>query len=207
MQVIFLLLADAMNEGFAMIKTSSKAEAARSIDTIVLGFSADPILRWLYPEPQEYLKYFPILTQLYGGRAFDHNSAYHVDGHLGSALWLPPGVYPDGENLVSLLQDSLRESILDDTFSLLEQMEKFHPDEPCWHLAFVAVDPAQQGKGLGSRILEHSLKACDKDRKIAYLESTNSANLSLYLRHGFELVGEIQAGSSPLMFPMIREPQ
>jgi ribosomal protein S18 acetylase RimI-like enzyme len=86
-------------------------------------------------------------------------------------------------------------------------MEKFHPDEPCWHLAFLAVDPAQQGKGLGSRILEHSLEACDKDRKIAYLESTNPANLSLYKRHGFELVGEMQSGSSPLMFPMMREPK
>jgi hypothetical protein len=39
------------------------------------------------------------------------------------------------------------------------------------------------------------------------LESTNEANLTLYQRHGFELVGNIQAGSSPSMFPMIREPR
>jgi ribosomal protein S18 acetylase RimI-like enzyme len=190
-----------------MIKASSEADAARVIDTIVLGFSADPIMRWLYPQPQEYLRFFPMITRLFGGRAFDHDSAYHLDGYIGSALWLPPGIHPDEEGLVSLLKDSLSDSILNDAFSLLEQMERFNPKEPCWHLAFIAVDPAHQSNGLGSRMLEHSLKACDKDRKIAYLESTNPANLPLYKRHGFELVGEMQAGSSPLMFPMKREPQ
>ncbi len=33
-----------------MINTSTKADEARVIDTIVLGFSADPILRWAFPE-------------------------------------------------------------------------------------------------------------------------------------------------------------
>ena len=55
--------------------------------------------------------------------------------------------------------------------------------------------------------MEHTLKAVDRDRKLAYLESTNEANLTLYKRHGFELVGKIQAGNSPSLFPMIREPK
>lgn len=97
--------------------------------------------------------------------------------------------------------------MLEDIFSLFEQMDKFHPDEPCWHLAFIAVDPAQQGNGLGSALLEHTLASCDKDHKLAYLESTNPANLPLYLRYGFEVIGDIQAGASPPMFPMIREPR
>jgi len=44
-------------------------------------------------------------------------------------------------------------------------------------------------------------------KKLAYLESTNPANLSLYQRHGFEFIGNIQAGTSPPLFPMIREPR
>jgi len=38
-------------EDIVMINISTKAEDSRVIDSIVLGFSADPILRWLYPEP------------------------------------------------------------------------------------------------------------------------------------------------------------
>lgn len=190
-----------------MIIISSKADAERSINTIVLGFCADPIIRWLYPEPQDYLRNFPVITQLFGGRAYDHGSAYHVEGYLGSALWLPPGIHPDGDGLVSLFEKSLGKAVLEDAFSLLDQMERFHPEEPCWHLAFIAVDPAQQGKGLGTTLLERSLEACDKNGGTAYLESTNPANLSLYKHHGFRQIGEMQAGSSPVIYPMIRNPQ
>ena len=86
-------------------------------------------------------------------------------------------------------------------------MDDFHPDEPCWHLAFISVDPAQQNKGLGSALLEHTLRVIDQEKKLAYLESTNEANLTLYQRHGFELEGNIQAGNSLSLFPMIREPR
>jgi ribosomal protein S18 acetylase RimI-like enzyme len=190
-----------------MVKISTDVESSQVIDSIVLGFSADPILRWLYPEPQKYLTNFPTLVQLFGGRAFRHNSAYHIPNYAGAALWLPPSVHPDEEGLTKLFQDSLYGTQLEEMFSLFEQMDNFHPDEPCWHLAFIAVDPAQQNKGYGSALMEHTLEAVDHDKKLAYLESTNEANLTLYQRHGFELVGNIQAGNSPSMFPMIREPK
>ena len=188
-----------------MIKISTKAEASRVIDSIVLGFSADPILRWFYPEPQKYLIGFPTLMQLFGGRAFEHNSAYHIKDYIGAALWLPPNVHPDEEGLTKMLQDSFEGAQLDEIFSLFEQMDNFHPDEPCWHLAFIAVDPTQQNKGHGSTILKHTLEVVDNDKKLAYLESTNEAKLPLYQRHGFEIMGKIQAGNSPTMYPMIRE--
>ncbi len=190
-----------------MISTSTEADKARVIDTIVLGFSADPILRWMFPEPQQYLATFPTVMGLFGGKAFEHDSAYHIDGYSGGALWLPPGIHPDEEGLTTLFEDKLSGPMLEDVFSLFEQMDEFHPDEPFWHLTFIAVDPAQQGKGYGSGLLEHTLAPCDESKKLAYLESTNAANLSLYQRHGFELIGNIQAGTSPPLFPMIREPR
>ncbi len=190
-----------------MIYTSTEAETSRVIDSIVLGFSADPILRWFFPEPQKYLINCPTLMQLFGGRAFEHNSAYHIENYTGAALWLPPNVHPDEEGLTKLFQASFDGAQLDEVSSLFEQMDNFHPDEPCWHLAFIAVDPAQQNKGYGSTLTKHTLEAVDNDKKLAYLESTNEANLSLYQRHGFELVGNIQAGNSPSLFPMVREPR
>jgi len=144
---------------------------------------------------------------LFGGSAFEQNSAYHIQNYVGAALWLPPNVHPDEEGLTKLFQDSFDGTQLDEIFSLFEQMDNFHPDEPCWHLAFIAVDPAQQNKGYGLALMEHTLEAVDNDKKLACLESTNEANLSLYQRHGFELIGNIQAGNSPSMFPMVREPR
>jgi hypothetical protein len=45
----------------------------------------------------------------------------------GAALWLPPGVSPDGDALVDVLQRSLSRERLPEVMSLLEQMGSFHP--------------------------------------------------------------------------------
>jgi ribosomal protein S18 acetylase RimI-like enzyme len=190
-----------------MINTSTDVEKSRVIDSLVLGFSADPVLRWLFPEPQKYLAISPTIIQLYGGGAFAHSSAYHLQNYAGAALWLPPDAHPDEEGLTKLFQDNFDGAQLEEIFSLFEQMDNFHPDKSCWHLAFIAVDPVQQNRGLGSSLMKYALEVVDRDKKLAYLESTNEANLTLYRRHGFELVGNIQAGNSPSLFPMIREPR
>ena len=86
-------------------------------------------------------------------------------------------------------------------------MGNFHPSEDHWYLPFIALDPSKQSMGLGSLILKEALQVIDEQGKIAYLESSNPKNISLYLRHGFEVIGEIQVGSSPVVTPMIRNPQ
>jgi hypothetical protein len=53
--------------------------------------------------------------------------------------------------------------------------------------------------------MEHALIACDRDHSPAYLESSNPKNVPLYERHGFELLGTIQVGASPPIFPMLRK--
>jgi hypothetical protein len=114
-----------------MFDISVVTDDSRAISSVVLGFSADPVIRWLYPEPQEFLTNFPALTQLFGGGAFEHNSAYHIQNHVGAALWLPPDVHPDEEGLTKLFQESFDGTQLEEIFSLFEQMDDFHPDEPC----------------------------------------------------------------------------
>ncbi len=42
-------------------------------------------------------------------------------------------------------------------FSMFEQMDALHPQEPHWHLPLIGVDPAHQGKGIGSALLSHIL--------------------------------------------------
>ncbi|MGH7928642.1 MAG: GNAT family N-acetyltransferase, partial [Candidatus Binatia bacterium] len=59
--------------------------------------------------------------------------------------------------------------------------------------------PFQQGKGLGSALMRHALARCDGEGKAAFLESSNPKNVSLYERHGFEVVGRIQGTVLMLM--------
>jgi GNAT superfamily N-acetyltransferase len=190
-----------------VVKTATALDEAGAIDVVMLAFGADPAARWTWPDPQTFCEHFPAFVKAFGGKAFAHGSAYCVDGHAGAALWLPPDVHPDEDALTSLIQRTAPESIRDDVFAVLEQMGRYHPSEPHWYLPLMGVDPFQQGKGLGAALMRHALVACDRDRSIAYLESTNPKNVPLYERHGFELLGTIQVGTSPPLFPMLRKPR
>jgi ribosomal protein S18 acetylase RimI-like enzyme len=189
------------------IKTVTPSNADQAVGTVVLAFSADPVARWFYPDPHQYLLHLPTFVRAFAGKAFEHNSAYYVDGYMGAALWLPPDVHPDENALVALLERSIPEENQQEIFAFIEQMDSSHPSEPHWYLPMIGVDPAKQGNGYGSALLKHVLERCDGEGKLAYLESSSPKSIPLYQRHGFELVGTIQVGSSPLMFPMLRKPQ
>lgn len=189
-----------------MFKIADHSEAEAVLSGLTLGFSADPFMRWLYPEPDAFLKHFPRVMNFFGGRAFDHGTAYRNDECTAAALWLPPAVHPDEENLVACFEETVAPEKHKALFATFEQMDRFHPEGPCWHLAFIAVDPLLQGKGLGSALLAASLKQCDLDGRTAYLETTNPANQSLYKRFGFEQIGLIETDEAPPLFPMLRAP-
>jgi ribosomal protein S18 acetylase RimI-like enzyme len=191
-----------------IIKTAATAsDEASIIDVLVRANWEDPAARWVWPDSQQFLTHFPSFVRAFGGRAFAHGSAYYVDGYTGAALWLPPDVHPDEDMLIALLQRTVSEQIQKDFFPVLEQMGRYHPSEPHWYLPLMGVDPSQQGKGFGSALLQHTLMQFDRDNKLAYLESSNPRNIPLYKRHGFELLGSIQIGTSPSIAPMLRKPK
>ena len=64
---------------------------------------------------------------------------------------------------------------------------------------FMAVAPPFQGKGLGSAILEATLKRADELRLPAYLENSNPKNTRLYERAGFVARGNILPEGPPLI--------
>jgi ribosomal protein S18 acetylase RimI-like enzyme len=188
------------------IKTVTAGEEEAAINVVVRAFSADPAARWLYPDPHQYSVNFPNFVRAFGGEAIEQGSAYSIDGCSGVALWLPPDVHSDEEAIAGLIQRTVSNQRQEDIFALLGQMGGYHPSEPHWYLPLIGVDPALQGKGYGSRLMEHALSRCDRDKQLAYLESSNPKNIRLYERHGFELLGTIQVGGSPPIFPMLRKP-
>jgi ribosomal protein S18 acetylase RimI-like enzyme len=197
---------DPASQGLA-IRAANESERDQIVALIVLAFSADPVVRWVYLDPHQFLSSFPVLVRAFGGNAFEHGTAYLVEGFTGAALWLPPEVHPDEEALGSVLMRTVPEGRHEEMFGVLEQMGSYQPTEPYWYLPMIGVEPAHQGKGYGSALLRHTLEICDRHHHVAHLESSNPKNVPLYQRHGFRLVGEIQSGSSPTIFPMTRDPK
>ena len=194
-----------MNE--QSIEAVAPSNSDQAIGTIVLGFSADPVARWFYPDPHDYLTHLPHFVRAFAGKAFECNSAYQIDRYSGASLWLPPEVHPDENALMALLQCTIPKENQQNIFAFVEQMDRYHPSEPHWYLPMIGVDPAKQGNGYGSALLKHALERCDGEGKLAYLEASSAKSILLYQRHGFERVGTIQVEKSPPMFPMLRKPR
>jgi GNAT superfamily N-acetyltransferase len=189
------------------IRSVSRGEAARLSATITLAMSADPTTRWAAPDASQYVGVMMPCVLAFGGTAaLEHETAFVIGDFLGAAVWLPPGVGFDEATLDRVFSQHIEESRLGQLNELFEKMASHHPQEPHWYLPLIGVDPAYQRRGLGSRLMEHALAKCDADGVLAYLEATSLENVPLYERHGFKVVAEITAGSSPPMFPMIRRP-
>lgn len=190
-----------------VVKTAVTSDETRVINALKQAFTADPAVRWVWPDLQKYLEHFSSFAKAFGGRAFPQGSAYYVEDYAGAALWLPPNIYPDVDTLISLLQSSGSDGAREDGPAVFEKMGSYHPSEPHWYLPLLGVVPLYHGKGLGSALMQHAIARCDHDNKVAYLESSNPKNISFYERYGFELLGTIQVGTSPSIFPMLRKPR
>lgn len=182
----------------------SESEQQAVVAVITLAFSTDPMARWTFPEPATYLRVWPEVTRAFGDKGFAHGAAHLAAGGAAAAMWLPPGVYPDGERLTAVIEEHAPSEQQADLKRVFAQMETHHPSEPCWYLPLIGVDPISQGRGYGSALLRYALEQCDRDGMPAYLESSSPRNIPLYQRHGFEIIGTIQAGTSPTVVPMLR---
>ena len=188
------------------VEVIEATDRQRAVASLTLAFSSDPVMRWGWPDPKWYLTYWPQIADAFGGAAFDHGTAHGLEGCVAVALWLPPGVGPDGETVMGLMRESMDDQTFEDINGAFEQMDELHPTDDHWYLPLTGVDPVAQGRRLGTTLLRHALKTCDSDGLPAYLEATSPRSRNLYARHGFNIVQTIQAGTSPPLWAMLREP-
>ena len=102
------------------VRSADASLQASAINTIVLGFAADPMTRWVWTDSSEYLRIMPRFVKAFGGRAFEHGTADITDGARAAALWLPPGVEPDDAEMGAVMEGTLRPDIAEDIAAVLK---------------------------------------------------------------------------------------
>ena len=182
----------------------SSQDLNKAISTILLAFAADPGARWFSSTADSYIRNMSSYARIMARTSISNSSAICTDNLSGVAIWLPPGVTADEEAIAAALEPS-ENANTKDMEELSKQSKSYCPDTPYWYLSMIGVDPKYQRQGLGKELMTHSCEILDSQGAPAYLESSNPENVSLYMRHGFEVLGSVQVGASPTITLMFRD--
>ena len=80
--------------------------------------------------------------------------------------------------------------------------------EPHYYLFMLGVDPAHQGKGIGSHLVQHGLRMCNEEGLPAYLACATEDNVRFYEKHNFRVIEEfLIPHNGPKAWCMIYEPK
>jgi GNAT superfamily N-acetyltransferase len=191
----------------AAIGRAQQADVDHASRLLADAFLISPVGEWLIPDVavrrRVYVKYFAIFVR--------HSLCYGIielnRQRTGVAIW-----YPRAENTPGPANYDAQLAAAcgpwTDRFQLLDAaFAERHPTEFHHHLAFLGVSPAEQGKCVGSGLLEHHHAFLDRMGIPAYLEASTVRSRDLYLRHGYE-VGEPfhLPDDGPQLWPMWRNP-
>jgi ribosomal protein S18 acetylase RimI-like enzyme len=137
-----------------------------------------------------------------------------VDGErlVAAALVYPPGTYPlpirtqlsiAGAVLASGLRAAYRFT------RMAAHLQHVHTRTPHYYLFMIGVDPLEQGKGHGGRLLRHLNDLADERGVSCYLETDKEASVALYERFGYRVDAALTIGAvgNLRLWTMTRRPQ
>jgi len=206
------------DERHARLRAAGSPRRATADDAVLLSrllaaaFVTDPVMDWVArrgPKRAAGLERF--FYWLLKVRALPFGEVWMANDASVAAVWLPPntpaspGGFFEQMKLMPMFVRLCGFPRLARGQAMGDAMEKHHPHEPHFYLAFIAVAPRLQGMGLGSAILEATLKRADESGASAYLENSNPKNTRLYERYGFKRRQNIAPKGAPPLIAMWRE--
>lgn len=193
-------------------RRANQDDAAALARLFAAAFVSDPIFDWIArPGPKRAGGLERFFFWLLRSRAIPFGEVWMAPDACAAAAWLPPDVPPSAGGwleqlrLLPLFIRLCGLPRLGRGSAIGDAMEKHHPKQPHYYLSFIAVAPRLQGLGLGSAILEATLRRADDEGWNAYLENSNPKNTRLYERHGFVARGNIAPEGAPPLIAMWRD--
>jgi ribosomal protein S18 acetylase RimI-like enzyme len=180
------------------------------------AFADGPFSEFLFPDEQQRVRSLQIIHRTVfrhpGPGAVLRTARDAQDRIVGLALWIPTGRFPlSAWSQLSQLPGSLhavyrRQGALKIGVAYSRATAPLHPKEPHWYLWVLMTDPAYQGRGIGTALLNEGLARIDAEGVGTYLETNNEVNLAFYQRFGFTLRSTVQpVADGPRLFAMWRE--
>jgi ribosomal protein S18 acetylase RimI-like enzyme len=176
------------------------------------AFDEDPFVNWMVKQDSQRARRMLTLFDTTLRRlALPRDEVYMSDNQDAVVLWLPPGKWKMGLwQQLALLPAMIRMGGIKGVSRLLTaatQMDHAHSAASHYYMLNIAVEPASQKRGLGTRIVQPILRRCDQEQIGAYLETATARDIVFHRRLGFEVIGEIPLPEGPTLSLMWRKPR
>src|SRR5262249_18604887 len=99
---------------------SANAAFIREVAALVLALETDPVARWIYHHPDQYLLHIPRLFRALGAGSFEAGAAHCSADGSGVAIWFPPDVHGDDAAVEAIIADSTSAVMQRDIGTVLE---------------------------------------------------------------------------------------
>ena len=192
-----------------------RGEVEQAAAVLARAFDADPLTVYLFPDKVERARKAPLMFTTLARYDYLFGQVDKLEGFGAIATWLTPAHGAETPQRLSeagfdQLPDQIGRSPLERLDAFYAVVEEGHrravPDRH-WYLRLLGVEPTQQGRGIGSALLQHGLSRADANGDACFLETFQERNVPFYLRHGFALaIDTVEPKSGIRVWGFVRRP-
>lgn len=176
---------------------------------LVRAFLDDPPALFIFPDAERRRQQMPALFTEFVRDGLRDGEVLTLDPPLAVAIWHPPRAAPPAEPEPAEAETAERPGAVGSlSADERERLKRFlgHQQanharlvpKPHAYLAFIGVEPAHQGHGLGSALIAPTLARFAAAGVPCYLETMTVRNVRFYERHGFRVLHESVVPGSDL---------
>jgi GNAT superfamily N-acetyltransferase len=199
------------------IRRGTATDAAATAELIAVAFHELDVSAWLVPDPADRLRVLADDFRILVDHALTHGEIHLINHNkdttagrpVAAAVWFPQptGPTPPPQDYDTRLATACGTATT--RFQVLDQhFDDTHPHEfPHHYLAYLAVRPSWQSRGLGATLLQHHHQHLDEHSVPAFLHASCARTRDFYQRHGYQPRGEpFHLPDGPPMWPAWRKP-
>ena len=178
------------------IRRATRADLVQLCVTAVKAFASDPVMRWIFPDDDEYLQHE---ARSCVERCPDGSNTTKSGAPTTSPHW-PSGVQPGRPETPESSDPSLAPpspELLDRLAIIGPLLAQHAPTQDHWYLQLLATHPDWQRQGLGAALMASMFERADAEGLPCHLETETFVNVGYYRRHGFEVHSEFDIPTGP----------
>lgn len=181
-------------------------------ELLARAFYQDPLIVHYLPDPARRTKVLAPFMLAALRYCLLYGEVWTTPSLDGLACWLPPGrtglsgwgMLRAGYGAVPFRLGWWAYRRVSTVEPAIDRIHKQLVPGPHWYLMLLAVEPARQGQGIGSRLIAPRLAQAAAQGVPCYLETMTEIDVAFYRKNGFEAVCETDLYPGLRMWAMLR---